>query len=53
MSCIDCEKWQDSEKTTFYRWKNANIEMRACDKHLREIFNALDKIQEEHYKEEK
>ena len=45
MSCQDCEDFQDSQKTSFYRWKNANIEVRACEKHLKEIFEALNKVQ--------
>lgn len=29
----------------YFRWKNANIEMVGCDIHLREIFDALSKVQ--------
>lgn len=43
MSCQKCDEWQDSEKTSYYRWKNANIEMRGCDEHLREVFDELNK----------
>jgi hypothetical protein len=35
MSCEACEQVQDSEKSAYYRWKTANIEVRACRKHLR------------------
>jgi len=45
MSCDECEKFQESEQTSFYRWKNANIEMRGCKKHLIEIFEALNQKQ--------
>lgn len=45
MSCQDCDDWQNSDKTTYYRWKNANVEMRGCNKHLVEIFDALSVVQ--------
>lgn len=45
MSCDKCEEFQDSDMTSYYRWKNANIEIRGCDEHLREIFSMLDKLQ--------
>ena len=41
MSCIKCEEFQETAKTAYYRWKNANIEVRGCDEHLREVFDAL------------
>jgi hypothetical protein len=47
MSCQDCDEWQDSDKHAYYRWKNANVEVRACNKHLIEIFDALNKVQKE------
>ncbi len=47
MSCLDCDAFQHTPKTSFYRWKNANIEVRACVKHLKEVFDALNKIQED------
>lgn len=33
--------------SAYYRWKNANIEMRGCDKHLREVFDALSEAQKQ------
>jgi len=45
MSCEKCEKFQASKKTSYYRWKKANIEIRGCKEHLREIFMALSLIQ--------
>ena len=52
MSCKDCEKEQDQSdffssppRKAFYRWKNANIEVRCCNKHLLEVFCALNEIQ--------
>ena len=41
MSCNKCNEFQDSEVTSFFRWKNANIEIRACEEHLKEVFEAL------------
>lgn len=39
MSCKKC----DNEPITgaFYRWRNANIEIVACEEHLKEVSNAL------------
>jgi len=45
MSCEDCDKFQDANYTTYYRWKNANIEMRGRHKHLKEIFDTLNEVQ--------
>lgn len=45
MACNDCEQKQDGDTSAFYRWKAANIEMRGCDVHLREIFDVLNEIQ--------
>lgn len=53
MSCKDCGDFQDSELTSYYRWKTANIEIRGCRKHLREIFDALNKAQRGGDKDEK
>lgn len=46
MSCTDCNDFQNTDKTSYYRWKNANIEVRGCEKHLREVFEALNDAQE-------
>ncbi len=45
MSCEECEERQDSNWTSYYRWKKANIEICGCDEHLREIFNVLNEYQ--------
>jgi hypothetical protein len=45
MGCKECEKFQESEFTSYYRWKNANIEMRGCNEHLRQVFGALNQHQ--------
>mgnify|MGYP001569726400 CR=1 FL=1 len=49
MSCKKCEIEQEdnTEWGAFYRWKNANVEIRGCDEHLREIFDTLNKVQNE------
>jgi len=47
MSCKQCQEFQESEATSYYRWKNANIEIRACHIHLTEIFSALDFMQKD------
>ena len=41
MSCIKCEEFQESKNTSFIRWKNANIEVRGCVEHLREVFSVI------------
>lgn len=59
MGCRDCEQAQnqgefagdlvvraDDSGLAYYRWKNANIAMQGCDKHLREIFDVLTEYQE-------
>lgn len=46
MSCENCKKYQEGNLTSYYRWKNANIEIRGCNTHLKEIFEALNKAQE-------
>lgn len=46
MSCEKCEEVQESDMTSYYRWKNANIEINGCDEHLREVFNALNQAQQ-------
>ena len=45
MACEECDKAQTDGRCVFYRWENANILMVGCDKHLREIFNALNEAQ--------
>ena len=48
MSCQKCDQYQDEEKETYYRWKNANIMMCGCPEHLREIFAVLSMCQKNH-----
>lgn len=43
MICKACDKAQEegSVLSVFFRWKNANVELRGCDEHLTEIRDAL------------
>lgn len=46
MSCPRCEAAQDNPTVScFFRWKNANVELRGCDEHLREVMVALRHVQ--------
>ena len=45
MSCEKCQEAQEKDQFTYYRWKNANVEMRGCPEHLREIFEVLNTYQ--------
>lgn len=46
MSCIDCDIFTDGDKQILYRWKNANVMINGCKKHVLEIFEVLNKAQE-------
>ena len=46
MSCEDCEKAQERifqglDGIAYYRWKNANIGIIGCEKHISEVMEAL------------
>lgn len=41
MSCQDCNDLQESTVTSYFRWGTANIEVRACSRHLKEVYAAL------------
>jgi len=45
MSCEECELRQNDTPIAYYRWDVANIAMKGCDKHLREIFDVLNLFQ--------
>lgn len=45
MSCKECTDLQLGETTSFYRWGNANVEVRACEPHLKEVYDALNHAQ--------
>lgn len=47
MSCIDCE--DKPIRGAYYRWKTANVEIVACEKHWKEIREVLNKFQKEEY----
>lgn len=46
MSCEPCKTAQQFESAVFYRWKNANIQVKGCEEHLKEIFLVLNDVQE-------
>ena len=47
MSCEDCERFekehQQTGRTYYYRWKNANIGLIGCEKHIKEVIDWLNK----------
>ncbi len=48
MSCSKCASAQSgvpNRGAAYYRWKNANIEVIACDEHLKQVFEALNSHQ--------
>lgn len=46
MSCPACEEAQASNEVVyFYRWKTANIAVRGCKPHVKEVFDALNVAQ--------
>ncbi len=46
MSCIKCEDHQESgDGSYFFRWSNANIELRGCLQHITEVMDVLRKAQ--------
>lgn len=45
MACKDCEEAQEVWTAYFYRWDNANVLLSACEKHTKEIFDALRSVQ--------
>jgi len=53
MSCKKCNEFQKVDYTSFYRWKNADIEIRGCPEHLKEIFQVLNKEQSNQKENEK
>jgi hypothetical protein len=45
MSCEQCEELQKGTVTSYIRWGIANIEVRACETHLKEIYDVINKAQ--------
>ncbi len=41
MSCKECKKFQESKATSYIRVGNANVEVRACEEHLKITFNKI------------
>ena len=55
MSCLDCEYQQKRHfgGGIFYKWKDTIIEVKACSKHSKEVFKALDKAQGRYHNTDK
>jgi len=42
MSCEHCDRFQDDTNRSYYfRWGTANIEVRACEGHVAQVFDVL------------
>jgi hypothetical protein len=42
MSCQACKNTQRMQDGSyFFRWKNANIELRGCETHIKEVMDVL------------
>jgi hypothetical protein len=46
MSCRDCKEAQERGIFYYYRWKNANIAISGCKKHVKEIIDCLNENKE-------
>lgn len=47
MSCESCKAAQFADRSTFIRWKNANVALCGCEKHIAEILAVLRRAQAE------
>jgi hypothetical protein len=44
MSCQKCDDFQEQTNRSYYfRWGLANIEVRACEFHVKQVFDCLKK----------
>lgn len=43
MSCQKCDDFQETDRTYYFRWGTANIEVRACEFHVKQVFDCLKK----------
>lgn len=44
MGCEKCDEFQEQTNRSYYfRWGTANIEVRACEFHVTQVFDALKK----------
>jgi len=41
MSCENCKKTQEKGIFYYYRWKNANIAISGCKKHVKEVIDYI------------
>lgn len=47
MSCDECDRNEENGMIAYYRWGKATVGFIGCDEHLKEIFEVLNKYQEE------
>ena len=45
MSCDDCDKVDELNMVAYYRWGSATVGIVSCEKHFREIRDALNEVQ--------
>ena len=44
MSCQKCDDFQDkTDRSYYFRWGLANIEVRACEFHVKQVFDLFKK----------
>ena len=41
MSCKDCEAAREIDVKVYFRWRNANILIGGCNKHMEEVLDVL------------
>ncbi len=42
MGCEKCDEFQEQTNRSYYfRWGTANIEVRACEGHVKQVFDVL------------
>ena len=46
MSCTACKMAQENDYSFYYRWGNANIEIRGCSEHVGQIIKVLNEYKE-------
>jgi hypothetical protein len=45
-TCEDCNRASMNEEIAWYRWKTANLGLIGCKKHLKEVIETLNAIQQ-------
>ena len=41
LGCVECEEAQSENAEYYFRWKNANIRLSGCAKHITEVMENL------------